>query len=100
MGIMIMKDILIGEIYASGEINYFRNLDNCIQDALQAARDSNSGPSDPIIFGELLDRLDTCQLKLPPIYRENVLMPYVDTLKGLGVIGFDQIFLNDPRMLV
>jgi len=92
-----MKDILRWEIYAAEEINYFRNLDNCIQDALQAARDSNSGPKYPINFSELQDRLDTCQLKLPPLYRENVFGPYVDTLKRLGEIGFDQILLEDPN---
>ena len=68
------------DIYAAEEINYFRNLDDCILDALQAAWDSNSGPSDPINFGELQVRLDTCLLKLPPLYRETVFGPYIDTL--------------------
>jgi len=60
-----MKDILRWEIYAAEEINYFRNLDNCIQDALQAARDSNSGPKYPINFSELQDRLVQLGLNKP-----------------------------------
>lgn len=85
------------DIYAAEEINYFRNLDNCIQDALQAALDSNSGPCDPINFGELQVRLDTCLLKLPPLYRENVFGPFIDTLKTFGEDGYDQILWKDPN---
>jgi hypothetical protein len=95
---MATKDISRNEIiYAAEGISYFKNLDNCIQDAMQAAQDTNNGPSDPIIFGELQGRLDACQLKLPPLYRENVFVPYIDTLKQLGKTEFDQILLGDPN---
>ena len=93
----IMRTILRQEIYATKEINYFKNLENCIQDALQAAQDSNSGPRDPTNFSELRVRLEACSLKLPPLYRENVLGPYVDALGGLGETGFNQILLEDPN---
>ena len=94
---MATKNMLRKGIYEAKETTYFRNLDVCIQDAMQAAQDINNGPSDPTIFGELQVRLDACQLKLPPLYRENVLVPYNNTLKQLGRTEFDQILSGDQN---
>jgi hypothetical protein len=86
------------DVHAPEEANYFRNLDICIQDALQAALESNIGPSDPMNLDWLQARLDACRQKLPPLYRENVFGPYIDTLSTLGENGYDQILLMDPSM--
>jgi hypothetical protein len=80
----------------TGEITYFRNLDSCILDALQAAQDKNMGPSEPTDFSILQKRLWACQSKHPPLYRENVIKPYVSTLNMLGEAGFCQVLSRDP----
>jgi hypothetical protein len=90
MGTMLKK------IGFTGEINFFRNLDNCILDAQQAAQDKNMGPSEPTNFSILQERLEACRLKHPPLYRENVITPYVSTLNKLGEAGFSQVLFRDP----
>lgn len=80
----------------TGKITYFRNLDSCILDALQAAQDKNMGPSEPTDFSILQKRLEACQSKHPPLYRENVIKPYVSTLNMLGEAGFSQVLSRDP----
>lgn len=87
---------MLNQIGFTGEITYFRNLDSCIRDALQAAQDKNKGPSEPTNFGILQKRLDACRLKHPPLYRENVIEPYVSTLNKLVEAGFSQVLFRDP----
>ena len=93
---MIRESTYRSGVKKAKAINYFRNLDKCIQDAHHAAQDSNAGPNDITNFSELQGRLDACQLKYPSIYRERVIKPYVDTLNLLGEREFDQIILRDP----
>jgi len=87
---------MLNQIGSPGEVTYFRNLDSCILDALQAAQDRNIGPSEPTDFGILKKRLGACQSKHPPLYRENVIKPYVSTLNMLGEAGFCQVLSRDP----
>jgi hypothetical protein len=94
--VMIANSFTRGQAILPKEVNYFRNLDTCISDAQQAALDGNPGPGDPINYRELQSRLIACRSGLPPLYRENVLMPYIDTLGRLGETGFDQVLLRDP----
>ena len=93
---MIRKNTCRERMKSAKAINNFRNLDSCVLDAQNAAHDSNAGPNDITNFSELQVRLDACQLKYPPLYRERVVKPYVDTLNLLGEIEFDQIILRDP----
>ena len=75
------------------------NLDNiqtCVDDARFSALDGDPGPEDPDDFHELLGRLEASRLKLPPLYRETVFDPYVNTLKDLGQSKFSQILFDDP----
>ena len=72
------------------------NLPNCVEDSRQAFLDSDVGPEDPTNYHELLGRLEASREKLPPLYRETVFKPFVDTLKKLGQDGFIQILLSDP----
>jgi hypothetical protein len=87
---------MLQQIDLAEEINYFRNLDNCIQDAKQAAQDRNMGPSEPTNFSVLHERLEACRLRHPPLYRENVIKPYLSALNMLGEAGFSQVLLRDP----
>jgi hypothetical protein len=77
------------------EIKYFKNIYNCTHEALDAAKDGNMGPSDPIIYNELQKRLETCQPRLPPLYRRNVSGPYARALKKMGESGFNLILARD-----
>ncbi len=92
---MIARDFAREWVGQYEDVNYFKNLDNCILDAQQAALDEAQGPVDPVNFGDLMARLEACRSKLPPLYRENVVIPYTETLKGLGEIGFNQILMRD-----
>jgi hypothetical protein len=92
---MIAREFAKPWVNRPDDVDYFKNIDNCILDAKQAALDETRGPSDPINFGELMARLDACRNKLPPLYRDTVVMPYSETLKGLGENGFNEILLRD-----
>jgi hypothetical protein len=72
------------------------NLQACTEDARLSALDGDPGPNDPDNFHELLGRLETSRLKLPPLYRETVFVPYVKTLNDLGQAKFSKILVNDP----
>jgi len=39
----------------------FSNMENCIKDAKEARLDSETGPEDPTVYRELLDRLEACR---------------------------------------
>ena len=85
------------EAVQSEDMAYFRNLYQCIYDASDAARSKDNGPVDCIKFKELGSRLEACLPKLPPIYREELCKPYVNSLEKLGEAGFDQVLLMDPE---
>lgn len=74
----------------------FSNMQNCIKDAKEARLDSDTGPEDPIIYRELMDRLEACREKLPPLYRDEVHSPFINKLKWLGQNGFNKVLLKDP----
>jgi hypothetical protein len=89
--------IMLNKADLPKDVTYFRNFDSCILDALQAAQDKNAGPCEPTDFSILLKRLELCKSRLPPLYRENVIRPYIDTLNMLGESGFVQVLLRDPN---
>ncbi|MBI5099933.1 MAG: hypothetical protein HZB30_11920 [Nitrospirae bacterium] len=72
------------------------NLRNCVEDVKKAALDSDTGPSDPTEYSQLLGRLEASREKLPPLYRETVFKPFSGKLERLGPSGFNKILLNDP----
>lgn len=57
------------------------NLENCVEDARQAALDGETGPEDPTDFNQLRGRLHAARAKLPPLYQETVLDSFVTTLE-------------------
>lgn len=73
------------------------NLQKCIEDIKDAARNMDAGPEDPENYPELLRRLEASKEKLPPVYRDTVFEPYMDTLKKLGVEKFNEILSSDPN---
>ena len=73
------------------------NLTSCVEDAKFSALDGDPGPEDPDDFHELMGRLETSRLKLPPLYREMVFNPFVAKLNDLGQAKFSQILISDPE---
>ncbi|HSS96807.1 MAG TPA: hypothetical protein VLK33_07250 [Terriglobales bacterium] len=72
------------------------NLENCIEDARQAALDQDPGPADPLQYNPLRGRLHAARPKIPRLYQDTAFDPYSNTLDGLGESDFNQILLNDP----
>ena len=94
---MVTRNLVMEWINASVDVDYFRNLDNCIKDAEEAAQDMDGGPKDATNFSELHGRLEACRSKLPPLYSKNVCKFFIETLDGLGQAGFNQILSSDPK---
>ncbi|MEZ6114036.1 MAG: hypothetical protein R3C99_23940, partial [Pirellulaceae bacterium] len=72
------------------------NLASCIEDARLAALDSDVGPDDPTEFSNLMGRLVASRDRLPPLYRQAVYAPFLETMTDLGRDGFVEILLRDP----
>ncbi|MDD1654852.1 MAG: hypothetical protein LUO91_03995 [Methanomicrobiales archaeon] len=81
---------------AAGEGPDLSNLSACIQDATGAAQATDAGPGEPAGFADLMARLEAAQERLPPLYREHVLIPYRATLERLGEDDFEAILSRDP----
>jgi hypothetical protein len=73
------------------------NLANCIEDTRKSFLDGDNGPSDPTDYNTLRGRLETARDKLPPLYREKVYKPFLQTLNELGTAGFNTIIVRDPK---
>ncbi len=69
----------------------------CIEDAQRAAQNGDRGPSDPTQYEDLLQRLGSARLKLPPLYRETVADPLMRALESLGPGGFRNLLRRDPQ---
>lgn len=72
------------------------NLPACIEDVCQAGLDSDPGPADPLNYHQLLGRLTTALVKLPPLYRQTFGEPFRQELISLGEQGFSQVLIQDP----
>src|SRR2546427_6499200 len=60
----------------------------CIEDAKLAAIDNDPGPVEPHTYEPLLARLEAVRTKLPPLYRDAMLAPFMDTLHQMGEQSF------------
>jgi hypothetical protein len=81
---------------ATQETPNISHLDTCIEDARQAALDSDPGPADPIDFDALRGRLETARSKFPPLYRQEFVDPFTAKINQLGSTEFTRILLQDP----
>jgi hypothetical protein len=72
-------------------------LEACIEEARVAALDADPGPAEPTAYRPLLNRLEAARAKLPPLYREFMVEPFVLTLRQLGAANFNLILLSDPE---
>lgn len=72
-------------------------LQACIDDVIAAARDNTPGPEEPNNYQQLLGRLETAKLDLPPAYRERVAEPYLTELRRIGQAGFNQVMARDLK---
>ena len=68
----------------------------CIDDVRAAALDGDKGPDDPIDFSELRRKLETARGKFPPLYLQDIVVPFIAALNALGPQHFTQILVNDP----
>lgn len=71
------------------------NLQNCIEDARQAALDQDPGPSDALEFDVLRGRLQGSRSRIPPLYLQSVFNPFVQTLDEIGERGFNRVLISD-----
>src|SRR5207249_675517 len=69
----------------------------CIEDARQAALDSDRGPVETTDFHQLRGRLEAARTKLPPLYQQAVVTPFINKLDHLGQAGFTKILIRDPQ---
>src|SRR6266511_3991991 len=69
----------------------------CTEDARQSALDGDTGPTEPNEFHSLRGRLEAVRTKLPPLYRDSFVNPYIQTLDQLGPQGFNRILVRDPN---
>ena len=72
-------------------------LDACVEDARQAALDNDPGPAEPNRYEPLLGRLEAVRTRLPPLYREAMISPFINTLRQIGEQGFERTLQSDPR---
>lgn len=68
-----------------------------IDDARLAAEATDTGPTDPVRFSDLLQRLTAVHGSFPPVYEQHFVSPFIATLQGLGEAKFKQILLQDPN---
>ena len=61
-----------------------KNLQNCTEEARQAALDSNAGPQEPNQYHLLLGRLQTAKAKIPPLYLDSALTLISKSLSRLA----------------
>jgi hypothetical protein len=69
----------------------------CIEDARLAALDNDPGPAEPDKYEPLLSRLEAVRAKLPPLYREAMIAPFLETLRRIGATAFEEILRRDPQ---
>ncbi len=74
----------------------FTNLDNCIEETINAVLDTETGPDDPEEFSGLIARVEACRKNLPPLYRRKVIKPFLTSMEQLGNEGFNKVLMNDP----
>lgn len=55
-----------------------------IDDARLAAEATDTGPTDPVRFSDLLQRLTAVHGSFPPVYEQHFVSPFIATLQGLG----------------
>lgn len=91
--------ILPSPIAAASAINHasIAGITTCTEDARQAALVNDSGPSEPSVYHELLGRLEAVRTKLPPLYRESVVAPFISTIQDMGEQNFNRILTRDPQ---
>jgi hypothetical protein len=75
----------------------FPNMRACVEDSRNAVAAKRRGPDDPTDFRALLRRLAAAARRLPRLYRQVVLRPYVAELEGIGPADFKAILDADPN---
>jgi hypothetical protein len=71
-------------------------LSSCVKEVMDAVSDTDPGPADPTNYSQLRGRLEAVRNKLPPLYRDSFVLPYIETLDTLRESGFTRILIHDP----
>src|SRR5690349_19872322 len=71
-------------------------LDALTEDARRSGLDGDAGPPEPNDFFALRGRLQAVRLKMPPLYRDTFVDPFIANLDQLGEAGFTKVLLRDP----
>ena len=67
------------------------------EDARIAGVDLDPGPAEPTDYRQLRGRLEAVRDKLPPLYRQSFVEPYIKTLNDLGEAKFARVLRQDPQ---
>lgn len=67
-----------------------------LKDSKKGAISNDLGPEDSTVFNLLSSRLEASKNKVPPLYRETVFKPFVNTLNEIGESDFVSILISDP----
>jgi hypothetical protein len=98
-GFLVARDLsLLGNVFPPPTFVSRPDISNmaaCIEDCQLAALDSDPGPEDPTDFHSLLERLEASRAKMPLLYRETVVNPFISRLQAIGPSGFNRILLRD-----
>lgn len=73
------------------------NLAVCIEDVRRAVLTPLQSPEPPTDFHELRGRLEAVKDKLPKLYQETAVKPFLRKLDELGPRGFVEILIRDPE---
>ncbi|HEY5958505.1 MAG TPA: hypothetical protein VIV60_18210 [Polyangiaceae bacterium] len=90
------SDIVRGQGIATINQPDLSKLGVCTKEVEDAVFDSDPGPADPTRYSKLRGRLEAIRDRLPPLYRDGFVSPYIETLDGLRETGFTHILINDP----
>src|SRR5690349_13183642 len=74
-----------------------RSLADCVEDARLAALDGDRGPEEPTDFHQLRGRLEAARSSFPPLYRQEIVDPYIAAIDRLGAAQFANILIRDPQ---
>ncbi|MCY9581443.1 hypothetical protein [Paenibacillus alvei] len=88
------------ELLTNGEVTIepdISNLPQCVEDVRKAVVSNIPGPPDPTDYHQLRGRLEAVRRKLPVLYRDAVVEPFLRALDQLGPEGFTDILIHDPR---
>jgi hypothetical protein len=69
----------------------------CAEEVRVAALDRDPGPGEPGTYSVLRKRLEAARPKLPPLYQQEMLEPFLAALGEMGEAGYRELLRRDPE---